>query len=174
MRRSFNDKASSVEVCVDSRSGVLAAANLFTHTSYKGRRLTLICDPTHFMSQTSKECAVPSPDQVGFGSTDADPFSIVLWTVGNAVSTALTTGLKVLAAGALSVFMIKLALAAAAFGGALIVVLGAIGLTAVVIWNAANHETRYCCSWNLNGEFKDFKDQISSFIAFPVSVPMRI
>ena len=136
--------------------------------------MTLICDPTHFMSQTSKECAVPSPDQVGFGSTDADPFSIVLWTVGNAVSTALTTGLKVLAAGALSVFMIKLALAAAAFGGALIVVLGAIGLTAVVIWNAANHETRYCCSWNLNGEFKDFNDQISSFIAFPVSVPMRI
>ena len=100
---------------MDSRSGVLAAANLFTHTSYKGRRLTLICDPTHFMSQTSKECAVPSPDQVGFGSTDADPFSIVLWTVGNAVSTALTTGLKVLAAGALSVFMIKLAFGSCSF-----------------------------------------------------------
>ncbi|CAE7949632.1 ath, partial [Symbiodinium sp. KB8] len=173
-RRHFNDKTSSVEVCVDSRAGVLAAANLFEGYSYRGRRLTLICDPTQFMSQTSKECAVPSPDQVGFGSTDGDPFSIVLWTVGTAISVALDAGLKVLAAGALSVATIKLALAVAAFGGALVVVVGAVLLAAVVIWNAANDGTRYCCSWNLNGELSGFNDKISSFIVFPVSVPMRM
>ena len=176
-RRIMNDKTSSVEVCVDTKSGVLASVNLFEHYNFKGRRLTLICDPTHFMSQTSQECAVPSPDQVGFGSGDVDPFGIVLWTVGTATSVALNAGFAAFTS-IVAAFSIKLAIAAAlgavAFGGIVVAVMGAVALAVVLAWNAANDGTRYCCSWNLNGELGEFNDQISSYMAFPVSVPMRM